>query len=59
VTESVFDTILEEHIGLISRIISTFETNSVICDDLKQEVALALWRRPGAVTARSGPSSLA
>ena len=43
-TERDFDTILEEHIGLISRIISTFETNSVICDDLKQEVALALWR---------------
>jgi RNA polymerase sigma-70 factor (ECF subfamily) len=46
VTESVFDTILDEHTGLISRIVATFETNSAICDDLKQEVALALalWR---------------
>ncbi len=43
-TESVFDTILDEHTGLISRIVATFETNSAIGDDLKQEVMLALWR---------------
>ena len=41
---SVFDRILDEHTGLISRIIATFETNSATCDDLKQEVVLALWR---------------
>lgn len=42
--ESAFDTILDEHSGLVSRIVSTFEANAAARDDLRQEVILALWR---------------
>lgn len=41
---SVFDTILDEHSGLVSRIVATFEANAAARDDLRQEVTLALWR---------------
>lgn len=43
-TGSVFETILDEHSGLVSRIVATFEANAAARDDLQQEVTLALWR---------------
>lgn len=42
--ESVFETILREYPGLVSRIVRTFEANAAARDDLRQEVTLALWR---------------
>ena len=39
-----FDTILNEHSGLVSRIVATFETNPAARDDLRQDAILALWR---------------
>jgi RNA polymerase sigma-70 factor (ECF subfamily) len=42
--ESVFETILREYSGLVSRIVRTFEANAAARDDLRQEVTLALWR---------------
>lgn len=41
---SVFDQILEEHSGLIARIVATVESNPSTREDLKQEAVLALWR---------------
>lgn len=41
---TVFDTILDEHSGLLSRIVSTFESNAATREDLRQEVIVALWR---------------
>lgn len=41
---TIFDQILEEHSGLIARIVATVESNAATCEDLKQEAVLALWR---------------
>jgi RNA polymerase sigma-70 factor (ECF subfamily) len=41
---SVFDRALDEHGGLIDRIVATFERDRTGREDLHQEVALALWR---------------
>jgi RNA polymerase sigma factor (sigma-70 family) len=40
----VFDQILNEHSGLIARIVATVESNPSTREDLKQEAVLALWR---------------
>ena len=40
----VFDQILDEHSGLIARIVATVESNPATCEDLKQEAVIALWR---------------
>lgn len=40
----VFDRALSEHGGLIDRIVATFERDRAGQEDLRQEVALALWR---------------
>ena len=42
--KSVFDRALDEHGGLIDRIVATFERDRTGREDLHQEVALALWR---------------
>jgi RNA polymerase sigma factor (sigma-70 family) len=44
VAQSVFDRALDEHGGLIDRIVATFERDRTGREDLAQEVALALWR---------------
>ena len=41
---TVFDRALDEHGGLIDRIVATFERDRTGREDLRQEVALALWR---------------
>ena len=43
-TQPVFDRAIEEHAGLIDRIVATFERNPASREDVKQEIALALWR---------------
>lgn len=43
-TATVFDRALDEHGGLIDRIVATFERDRTGREDLRQEVALALWR---------------
>ncbi len=40
----VFESALEEHGGLIDRIVATYELDRASRDDLRQDVALALWR---------------
>ncbi len=42
--DSVFDRALGAHGGLIERIVATHEKSAAAREDLKQEVALALWR---------------
>lgn len=42
--DAVFDRALDEHGGLIDRIVATFERDRTGREDLRQEVALALWR---------------
>lgn len=43
-TETVFDRALGAHGGLIERIVATHERSAAAREDVKQEVALALWR---------------
>ncbi|MBU6372291.1 MAG: sigma-70 family RNA polymerase sigma factor [Alphaproteobacteria bacterium] len=42
--QTVFDLALDAHGGLIDRIVATFERDRTGREDLRQEVALALWR---------------
>lgn len=42
--DTVFDSALRIHGGLIERIIATHEKSSASREDVKQDVALALWR---------------
>jgi RNA polymerase sigma-70 factor (ECF subfamily) len=44
VASDIFDQALAEHAAMIDRIISGMESNPACRDDLRQEVALALWR---------------
>jgi RNA polymerase sigma factor (sigma-70 family) len=40
----VFDRALEEHAGLIERVVAAYERNPAGREDVKQDIALALWR---------------
>jgi RNA polymerase sigma-70 factor (ECF subfamily) len=42
--EAAFSQVLQEHAGLLSRIARSYEANPSLCDDLLQNISLALWR---------------
>jgi len=54
--EQLFDEALRSHAGLVARIARTYEADAARCEELRQDIALALWR---ALPAFRGEASLA
>jgi len=42
--EAAFARVLQEHAGLLSRIARSYEVDASHCDDLLQNISMALWR---------------
>ena len=42
--EQLFDEALRNHAGLVARIARTYEADAMRCEELRQDIALALWR---------------